>query len=91
MDHKESGGSLTRKPKGGAPPPVPNRTRQDIEIETKELNQNANDVQKAYSKLRVLWQQQKVPMQHQVAFVESIKVLDMTMMAQIFNKEVQDF
>ena len=32
-----------------------------------------------------------MPLQHQVAFIEAIKVLDMTMMAQVFTKEQQDF
>ena len=32
-----------------------------------------------------------MPLQHRVAFVESVKVLDMKMMAQIFAKEMQDF
>lgn len=30
-------------------------------------------------------------MQHRMAFVESVKVLDMKMMEQIFDKEVSDF
>ena len=30
-------------------------------------------------------------MQHCVAFIEAVKVLDMKMMAQIFAKEMQDF
>lgn len=32
-----------------------------------------------------------MPLQHRVAFIESVKVLDMKMMSQIFEKEVEDF
>lgn len=41
--------------------------------------------------MSALWEQHNVPLQHRVAYVESIKVLDMKMMAQIFEKEVEDF
>ena len=44
-----------------------------------------------YKKLAALWETNGVPNQHRTAFVESVKVLDMKMMAQIFEKEVQDF
>lgn len=48
-------------------------------------------MQEAYQKISKLWADRNVPLQHRVAFIESVKVLDMKMMAQIFNKEVQDF
>lgn len=70
---------------------MPIRTREEIEAETNELNQNAHDVHINYKKLAALWESNGVPNQHRTAFVESVKVLDMKMMAQIFEKEVQDF
>jgi hypothetical protein len=44
-----------------------------------------------YKKLLQAWNTADVPLQHRVAFIESVKVLDMKMMAQIFEKEVKDF
>ena len=70
---------------------MPIRTREEIETETNELNQNARDVHINFKKLAALWDTNGVPNQHRTAFVESVKVLDMKMMAQIFEKEVQDF
>ena len=72
-------------------PAAPIRTREEIEAETNELNKNARDVLLHYQRMNQYWQQHNVPLQHRVAFIESIKVLDMKMMAQIFEKEVQDF
>ena len=42
----------------------------------------------AYQNISQMWAGRNVPFQHRVAFIESVKVLDMKMMAQIFNKEV---
>lgn len=81
-------GSLNRKQKGQA---VPQKTREEIEAETAELNYNAKDVYQAYQTIAKIWEDRDVPLQHRVAFIESVKVLDMKMMAQIFEKEVQDF
>ena len=52
------------------------------------MNSNAKDVLQAYQKISKLWEDRSVPLQHRVAFIESVKVLDMKMMAQIFDKEV---
>ena len=78
-------GSLNRKQKG---PAVPSKTKDEIEAETAELNSNAKDVHLAYQKINKLWEDRGVPLQHRVAFIESVKVLDMKMMASIFDKEV---
>lgn len=84
--HKE--GSLNRKQKTNAGPA---KTKEEIQTETVELNQNAREVLEAYQNISQMWAGRNVPFQHRVAFIESVKVLDMKMMAQIFNKEVQDF
>lgn len=78
-------GSLNRKQKGQA---VPSKSKEEIEAETAELNHNAKDVQQAYQKIAKMWEDRDVPLQHRVAFIESVKVLDMKMMASIFEKEV---
>ena len=39
----------------------------------------------------MLWTSANVPLQHQVSFIEAVKILDMKMMAQIFTKEHEDF
>ena len=91
LDHsqgRKDQSSLTRKTKASA---VPQKTREEIELETNELNQNAKDVHQAYQQIIKIWSERDVPLQHRVAFIESIKVLDMKVMAQIFQKEVQDF
>ena len=88
MSQGRKEGSLNRKQKGQA---VPQKTKEEIEAETAELNSNAKDVHLAYQKINKLWEDRGVPLQHRVAFIESVKVLDLKMMAQIFDKEVQDF
>lgn len=77
---------MNRKQKSNAP--VPPRTKQEIQAETVELNTHAKQVQDSYKQLYQMWEDRQVPFQHRVAFIESVKVLDMKMMAQFFAKEV---
>ena len=67
------------------------KPREEVEKETRDLNKSAKLVADNYCKLQELWQKDMVPMQHRIAFIESVKILDMKMMAQFFLKELADF
>ena len=75
-------------------PALPKRSREEIEAETQDLNACAASVLAALTELESLWfsaPSSVVPAQHRHVFLSTVKPLDMHTMAQVFQREVEEF